>query len=143
MILKSYQISSLNDVKSNFLLFYGENEGFKNEDIESILNSGFTNNIYRYEESEVFNNTMREHALYMFATPPEDRPKMLDTFNSATALGVIVQLFLYRKHLYKVIYPDGNPTSLAFLAGFILVGILTSWCISQIYVILNFLKVDG
>ncbi len=56
MILKSYQISSLNDIKSNFLLFYGENEGFKNEAIESILNSGFTNNIYRYEESEVFNN---------------------------------------------------------------------------------------
>ena len=56
MILKSYQISSLKNVKSNFLLFYGENEGFKIEAIKNITDSGFTDNIYRYDESEIFNN---------------------------------------------------------------------------------------
>ena len=41
----------VNPIEINFLRFY-----INIIAIESILNSGFTNNIYRYEESEVFNN---------------------------------------------------------------------------------------
>ncbi len=86
---------------------------------------------------------MKENALYMYTTPSEDRPKMLDIFNGGTALGIIIQMFMYRNHLYRVIFPDGTPISSATLPGFILVGILTSWCIGQLFVILRFLKVDG
>lgn len=86
---------------------------------------------------------MKENALYMFSTKPEDRPQMLDIFNGATAFGLIIQMFMYRNHLSRIIIPDGNPPSAASLPGFILVGILTSWCIGQMFVILKFLKVDG
>tara|TARA_Y100000591_G_scaffold332963_1_gene372711 strand:+ start:1587 stop:2213 length:627 start_codon:yes stop_codon:yes gene_type:complete len=86
---------------------------------------------------------MSENALYMYSTPTEDRPKKLDIFNGATALGITIQMFMYRNHLYRIIFPDGSPISPAVLPGFILVGILTSWCIGQLFVILKFLKVDG
>ena len=49
-------------------------------------------------------------------------------------------MFMYRNHLYRVIFPDGSQYLAAHYQGFILVGILTSWCIGQIFVILNFLR---
>ena len=35
MIIKSFEINKINFKKINFFLLYGENEGFKNEAIES------------------------------------------------------------------------------------------------------------
>ena len=56
MILKPYQLSNTNKINSNFFLFYGQNEGHKNEAIQQLLKRGFTKNIFRYEEDEIFNN---------------------------------------------------------------------------------------
>jgi len=86
---------------------------------------------------------MNQNALYMFTTQSEDRPDYLDMFNGSTALGLIIQMWMYRNHLLRVIFPNGMPISPAVLPGFILVGILTSWCISQLFIILKYLKVDG
>ena len=86
---------------------------------------------------------MKENAIYMYTTPSEDVPRMLSIFNWATAIGIFVQMYMYHNHLSKVLFPDGQPMSPAILPGFILVGILTSWSISQIFVILSYLKVDG
>ena len=55
MILKPYQISSSNINQSNFFLLYGQNEGQKNEVMQKIFDSGFTKNIFRYDEEEVLN----------------------------------------------------------------------------------------
>ena len=56
MILKSFQLNKLPSFKSNFFLFYGENEGFKAEAIEAIINSGFSKTVQKYDESEVLAN---------------------------------------------------------------------------------------
>ena len=56
MILKQYQLSNINNIKSNYYLFYGENQGLKTEAINIIKKSGFAENVYRYEESEILNN---------------------------------------------------------------------------------------
>ena len=37
MIIKNYELSKNNLVNKNFFLFYGENEGYKNEIIEKII----------------------------------------------------------------------------------------------------------
>ena len=79
---------------------------------------------------------MKENALYMFSTNPEDRPKMLDVFNGATAFGLIIQMFMYRNHLKN--YSNGIHHQCA-LQGFILVGIL-GFGVGQMFVILKFLK---
>ena len=56
MIIKSFEINKINVKSNNFYLFYGENEGYKNESIEKIFNINITKNIYRYEEKEILDN---------------------------------------------------------------------------------------
>tara|TARA_A100001011_G_C14274287_1_gene828410 strand:+ start:59 stop:1039 length:981 start_codon:yes stop_codon:yes gene_type:complete len=56
MIIKSFEISKINKTKNKFFLFYGENEGFKNETIKKTFVIDFQNEIYRYEEKEVIDN---------------------------------------------------------------------------------------
>ena len=56
MILKHFQLQNINNIKSNYYLFYGENLGLKAEAIDIIKKSGYTENVYNYEESEILNN---------------------------------------------------------------------------------------
>jgi len=56
MIIKSFELDKINVKSSNFYLFYGENEGYKNEVIEKIFNINISKNIYRYEEKEILDN---------------------------------------------------------------------------------------
>ena len=56
MIVKSFEIKSK---KSNkFFLFYGENQGYKNQIIDEEFKKK-TESIYQYEESEILNNKER------------------------------------------------------------------------------------
>ena len=54
MIIKSYEIEKINTIKNCLVLFYGKNDGLKNETIE-ILNKN-KNNITNYEEKEILDN---------------------------------------------------------------------------------------
>jgi DNA polymerase-3 subunit delta len=54
MILKSYEINKVNQSINHLILFYGKNDGLKNEAIE-ILNED-KNNILNYEEKEILDN---------------------------------------------------------------------------------------
>ena len=56
MIIKAFEISKINLKQNHFFLFYGENEGFKNEVINEKFKKFYSNNSYLYEESEVINN---------------------------------------------------------------------------------------
>ena len=56
MIIKSFELNKINVKSNNFYLFYGENEGYKNEAIEKIFNINISKNIYRYEEKEILDN---------------------------------------------------------------------------------------
>ena len=54
MIIKSYEMNKINFNLSNLLLFYGKNEGLKNEALE-ILNKN-NNKISNYDEKEILDN---------------------------------------------------------------------------------------
>ena len=56
MILKAFEINKINNIKKNYFLFYGENEGFKNQVIKEKFEVNFTNEIYRYDEKDLLNN---------------------------------------------------------------------------------------
>ena len=56
MIIKSFELNKINVKSNNFYLFYGENEGSKNDAIEKIFNINISKNIYRYEEKEILDN---------------------------------------------------------------------------------------
>ncbi len=55
MIFKSYEINKINFDNYSFLLFYGKNEGLKNEIIHKLLNGKQISS--KYEEKEVLDNS--------------------------------------------------------------------------------------
>lgn len=56
MIKKHFEIEKINLENNYIFLFYGENEGLKNEIIKKSFLNKFIESTYRYEESEIFNN---------------------------------------------------------------------------------------
>tara|TARA_B100000787_G_scaffold121282_1_gene91149 strand:- start:876 stop:1871 length:996 start_codon:yes stop_codon:yes gene_type:complete len=56
VILKSFELNKLNLNSHNFYLFYGENEGLKEEIIKNLFEKNYLNKIYRYEEKEILDN---------------------------------------------------------------------------------------
>ena len=57
MILKYFELNKLNLNNTNFLLFHGKNEGYKNEEIEKISEK-LKRKIVSYDEKQVINNTV-------------------------------------------------------------------------------------
>ena len=53
MIQKAFEINKIDLNKYNLYLFYGENEGYKNEIIKNKFEKLYPNQIYRYDEKEV------------------------------------------------------------------------------------------
>ena len=53
MIVKAFEIKKINLDKTRLFLFYGENEGYKNEIIKIRFEKNYPNQIYRYDEKEI------------------------------------------------------------------------------------------
>ena len=56
MIIKAYEHQKLKEIKNDIFLFYGENEGYKNQIIKDIFTTNFQGNIDRLDENEILNN---------------------------------------------------------------------------------------
>lgn len=56
MILKSYEVNKIDINKSNFILFYGQNQGAKEEEISKILEKNKDKTLNRYEEKQILEN---------------------------------------------------------------------------------------
>ena len=56
MILKSFELNKLKLEDYNFYLFYGDNEGLKEDTIKSFFVKKYQNKIHRYEEKEILDN---------------------------------------------------------------------------------------
>ncbi len=57
MIKKAFQIDKINFAEHNLYLFYGENDGYKNEIIKNIFEKKYKNQTYKYDEKEVLEKT--------------------------------------------------------------------------------------
>ena len=56
MILKSFELNKLKLNNHNFYLFYGDNEGLKEEIIKDLFEKKYADKIHRYEEKEILGN---------------------------------------------------------------------------------------
>ena len=56
MILKSFELNKLKLENYNFYLFYGDNEGLKEDAIKNFFVKKYQNKIHRYEEKEILDN---------------------------------------------------------------------------------------
>ena len=56
MILKSFELSKIKLNNHKFYLFYGDNDGLKEETIKNLFEKNYQNKIHRYEEKEILDN---------------------------------------------------------------------------------------
>ena len=56
MILKSFELPKIKLNNYKFYLFYGDNEGLKEENIKNLFEKNYQNRIHRYEEKEILDN---------------------------------------------------------------------------------------
>ncbi len=56
MIVKSFALNNSIKNKSTFFLFYGENEGQKEETLETIFIKNFSGELIRYDENQILDN---------------------------------------------------------------------------------------
>ena len=56
MIIKAYEYEKIKSVSTKIFLFYGENNGYKNQIIHNVFIDKFKGKIERYDESEIFNS---------------------------------------------------------------------------------------
>ena len=56
MILKSFELNKLKLENYNFYLFYGDNEGLKEDTIKNFFVKKYQNKIHTYEEKEILDN---------------------------------------------------------------------------------------
>ena len=56
MIIKSFELSKIKANNHNFYLFYGNNEGLKEETIKNLFEKSYHDKIYRYEEKDIIDN---------------------------------------------------------------------------------------
>ncbi len=56
MILKSFEVEKIKLIKSNLILVYGENQGYKNQIIKELFEKPFNGEIIRLDEYEILNN---------------------------------------------------------------------------------------
>jgi len=56
MIIKSFELNKLKLKNHNFYLFYGDNEGLKEEIIKNLFEKNYLDKIHRYEEKEILDN---------------------------------------------------------------------------------------
>ena len=57
MIIKSFELSKIKLNNHKFYLFYGDNEGLKEEIIKNLFEKNYQNSTHKYEEKEVLDNT--------------------------------------------------------------------------------------
>ena len=55
MIIKSYELDKIKN-NLNFFLFYGTNEGLKNQHIKQLLEKNNNSNVIKYDEKEILEN---------------------------------------------------------------------------------------
>ena len=56
MILKTYEIKKINIDKNNIILFYGQNEGAKKDEISKFLLKNKDKNISKYNEKQILDD---------------------------------------------------------------------------------------
>ena len=56
MIIKSFELKKIKQNNYKFYLFYGDNEGSKEEAIKNLFEKDYLDKTHRYEEREILDN---------------------------------------------------------------------------------------
>jgi len=83
---------------------------------------------------------MYNHADYIFTS--ENIPRMFGIFNAITIVMILAQCWVWKDKVKEIMSNIKAPNNPMILPGFILAAILSGIAISQLYIILEYLKTD-
>ena len=104
MIIKNNELHKLKATKSNLYLLYGENKGFKNQFINENFSPKFNENIFKYNESEIFNDYnefitsilnksfFEDKKLYIISNVSDKILKLIEDFISSNVTDITIIL---------------------------------------------------
>ena len=96
MINKVFELNNVDLKIQKFFLFYGENNGHKNEIIKKIFNKKYSENTYRYEENEIINNEEKFFADILSSSFFENE-KLIIISRASDKIKVVIEEIIERK----------------------------------------------
>ena len=108
MIIKSFNLNELKKNKSKLFLFYGQNEGFKDEVIESYFFKGHNGEIVKYEENQILNNENSFFEVCLNESLFEEKKIILVSRVTSKLYGTICELLSKDIHNKKIIFNSGT-----------------------------------
>tara|TARA_B100000795_G_scaffold134709_1_gene100627 strand:- start:177 stop:1172 length:996 start_codon:yes stop_codon:yes gene_type:complete len=96
MINKVFELNNIDLKIQKFFLFYGENNGHKNEIIKKIFNKKYSENTYRYEENEIINNEEKFFADILSSSFFENE-KLIIVSRASDKIKVVIEEIIERK----------------------------------------------
>jgi len=109
MIIKSFEINKIDPFKNNLILFYGQNEGLKDENIRK-LSSKF-HSIIKYDEREVLEN-QNNFFESIFSGSLFDENKFVIINQASDKIVKIIEILIEKKEKIKEIAILLNANSL-------------------------------
>jgi DNA polymerase III subunit delta len=101
MILKAYEIKKIDINKNNLILFYGQNQGAKEDEITKLLLSNKERNLNSYDEKQILDNTEIFYDEILSKSLFEDKKKII--INRATDKIVPIIEYLIKKDISDVL----------------------------------------
>ena len=92
MIIKSYETNKIDLIFSNIILFYGQNQGAKEEEINKILKAHKNKNLSKYDEKEILDNIEVFFENILSESLFEDEKIILINRASDKIVGIIEEL---------------------------------------------------
>ena len=118
MIIKNFELGKTKSKNLNFFLFYGENEGLKDEKIKQIFINDFKGSVEKFEESEVLNNTDRFISSIINKSFFEEKKIIILSRVSDKILTLIKDLLNRRANDTIIILNSGNLEKKSKLRAF-------------------------
>jgi len=107
MINKVFELNNIDLKIQKFFLFYGENNGHKNEIIKKIFNKKYLENTYRYEENEIINNEEKFFADILSSSFFENE-KLIIISRASDKIKVVIEEIIERKVIDLIIILNAN-----------------------------------
>ena len=101
MIIKSFSLNDIKNTKSNFFLLYGENEGHKEDTINSCFLKNFEGEILRYDENQILENKSSFYEICLNESLFESKKIIIVSRISSKIHEVIIELI--KKEIYEKI----------------------------------------
>lgn len=104
MIIKSFNINDIKNSKSNFFLFYGSNEGYKDEVIYEAFIKGFKGEIIKYDQNQILENQENFFEICLNESLFDDQKIIYISRVSAKLFEIISQIICKNIQSKKIIF---------------------------------------